>query len=253
MAITLSAAIGPSTNPLPIAGGPPPQNFTQLPIIAQLENEQVLINSAGPTLAYVIRGYNGTSPSSHASGTVLTPEAVGVAGYPFWGPSGFLAETMDRNLCPETSTIVATTTQIALQAIWLRAGMTVSNISFCSSTQAAVAPLHYCFALYTLAGALCATTADQTSTAWAANTLKTLAVTTPYVVPATGLYYLAFEVAVTTTVPTLKGAAVTDGALQFTTPALSGVSGTVYTTGTAVTTITGPAAKVATSFWGAVS
>lgn len=250
MAITLSAAVGPSTNPLPITGGPVPGT---MPIMAQLENEQVLITSNGTTGVLVTRGFNNTAASSHASGVTLTPVPVGVAGYPLFAPSGFLAETMPRSSCPEVNTVVGTTGQIPMQAIWLQAGMVVSKISICSATTAANTPSHYCFALYTAAGVLCGSTADQTSTAWAGNTMNTLALTSAYTVPTTGMYYVAMPY-VGTGVPTIKGGtAKTDGTLQFTGVPLTGVSGTTYTTGTAPATITAVAAAVTTSFWGAVS
>jgi hypothetical protein len=252
MAITLSAAIGPSTDPLPITGGPVPSSFV-LPVVAQLESEQVLVTSNGTTSVLVTRGYNGTAASSHASGVTLTPLSVGIAGVPLFAPTGFLAETMPRQSCPEINTVVGTTGQIPMQAIWLQAGMVVKNITFCSATTAANTPSHYCFALYTSAGVLCGSTADQTSTAWAANTVLTLALTAAFTVPTTGIYYLAMPY-VGTGVPTLKGGtAKTDGTLQFTAPALTGVSGTTYTTGTAPATITAVAGAVTTSFWGAVS
>jgi hypothetical protein len=252
MAITLSAAVGPNDSPLPITGGPVPAPFVT-PCVCQLDNEQVLVVMNGTSSLLVVRGYNGTTQQAHASGATLTPESLGVAGYPLHVPAGFLAETMVRAECPEVNTVVGTTGQIPMQAIWLRAGMSINNISFCSATTAAGTPTHYCFALYTAALALCGSSADQTSTAWTANTLKTLALLAPYVVPTSGLYYLALPF-VATTVPTLKGGtAKTDGSLQNAAPALTGVSGTTYTTGTAPATITAIAGAVTTSFWGAVS
>ena len=250
MAITLSAAVGPSTDPLPITGGPVSGT---MPIMAQLESEQVLITSNGTTSILVTRGFNNTAASSHASGVALTPVPVGVAGYPLYAPTGWIAETMPRQSCPEVNTVVSTTTQIAMQAIWLQAGMVIKNITICSATTAANTPGHYCFALYTVAGALCGSTADQTSTAWGSNTLLTLALTAAYTVPATGMYYIALCYA-GTGVPTIKGGtARTDGGLGFAAPALSGISSTSYTTGTAPATIGAVAAAVTTSWYAAVS
>lgn len=252
MAITLSAAVDAGASPLPITGGPIPSPF-QTPCLAQLDAEQVMVVANGTSSVLVIRGVNGTFPVAHASGATLTPLTAGVTGYPLSAPTGFLAESMVRAECPEVNTVIGTTGQIAMQAIWLRAGMTVTNLTACSATTAAGTPTHYCFALYTLAGALCGSTADQTTTAWAANTVKTLALTTPFVVPTSGLYYIAVMV-VATTVPTLKGGTTkTDGTLQNTAPALTGVSGTAYSTGTAPATITAVAGAVTTSFYAAVS
>lgn len=188
-----------------------------------------------------------------ASGQLMQSQYSAISPFDIWAPTGGKAETMDRNACPEINTTIATTGQIYCQAIFLTAGTVVSSISICSATTAAGTPTHYCFALYDSSRNLCCTTADQTSGAWAANTLKTIAVTSPYTVPTTGLYYIAFMMTATT-VPTIKGGtARTDGTLSFTGLAISGVSGTTYSTGTAPSSITALAAKVTTSMWGCVS
>jgi hypothetical protein len=169
-----------------------------------------------------------------------------------WGITGSLAETMDRVYCPEVNTTFGTTGQIFAQAIWLTAGTLVSNISFHSATTAAGTPTHYVFALYDSSRNLLASSADQTSAAWAANTLKTLAMGTPYLVPTTGLYYLVISV-VATTVPTLKGGtARTGGQLAGQAPILNGISSTTYTTGTAPATI-GALTAGTTSVWACIT
>lgn len=170
-----------------------------------------------------------------------------------WGISGCKGETLDRNYCTETNTTAGTTGQIRIQAIYLAAGTIVSNIAFASATTAAGTPTHYVFALYDLSGNLLATTADQTSTAWAANTVRTIAVTAAYTVPTSGLYYLAISV-VASTFPTLKGnTARTGGQLYAATPNLAGISSTTYSTGTAPATINIPTAASTASIWGAVT
>lgn len=187
------------------------------------------------------------------SGQALANLYAAVSPTDNWGISGCKGETMDRNTCPEVNTTAGTTGQIRIQAIWLTAGTIVSNIAFCSATTAAGTPTHYVFALYDLSGTLLATTADQTSTAWAANTLKTLAVTAAYTVPTTGLYYLAFSMTATT-VATLKGGtARTGGQLMAATPNLAGISSTTYSTGTAPASIAIPSAASTASIWGAVT
>lgn len=189
----------------------------------------------------------------NASGQLLTANGMSTNGTENnFGITGNLGETIDRNLCPEVNTTFATTGQIYCQAVWLTAGSTVSNISFHSATTAAGTPTHYVFALYNLNRNLLATTADQTSTAWAANTLKTIAVTSPYLVPTTGLYYLMISV-VATTVPTLKGGtARTGGQLAGQAPIISGLSSTTYSTGTAPASL-GTITAGTTSIWGCVS
>jgi hypothetical protein len=169
-----------------------------------------------------------------------------------FGITGNLAETMPRHICPEVNTTIGTTGQIFCQAIWLTAGTTVSNISISSATTAAGTPTHYVFALYNTALTLLASSADQTSTAWAANTIKTLAMGTPYVVTSTGLYYIAISV-VATTVPTIKGGtARTSGSLASQTPTINGLSSTTYSTGTAPSTIASITGGT-TSIWACIT
>jgi hypothetical protein len=188
-----------------------------------------------------------------ASGQQLQANFAAISPIDNWGISGCKGETMDRVYCPEVNTTAGTTGQVRLQAIWLTAGTIVSNIAFCSATTLAGVPTHYVFGLYDITGALLATTADQTSTAWAANTLKTLPVTAAYTIPTTGLYYLMFSMVATTVVTLKGGTARTDGALNFATPILSGLSATAYATGTAPTSVALPSAKSTASIWGCVT
>jgi hypothetical protein len=189
-----------------------------------------------------------------SSGQLLTSVYAAVPPTDNWGISGTKGETMDRNTCPEVNTVVGTTGQIRVQAIWLTAGTVVTNIVLCSATTAASGPTHYVAALYDLTGALLATSADKTSTAWGANTMVTFAMNTPYTIPTTGLYYVMFSMTASTTVVTLKGGtATTDGQLRLTAPVLQGISATAYATGTAPASIGVPSAKNTASIWAAVT
>jgi len=105
-------------------------------------------------------------------------------------PTGALAETHSRATVTHANTAGLTSGQLRLVAIHLNAGTVVTNITFMSGTQAAVAPTAWWFALYSSGLVLRGQTADQTSTAWAANTAKTVALTTPYTITSTGLHYL---------------------------------------------------------------
>lgn len=146
------------------------------------------------------------------------------------GRDGTLAETIPRQCCNEANVSMAASGTLNLQLIYLYAGQTVANITISSATTAAGTPTHYWFALYDYSTRnLLASSADQTSTAWAANTVKTLAMSTPYVVPVTGLYYIGY-VMVATTVPTIKGQTVTGGQLAMSVPILHGPSSTGITT-----------------------
>lgn len=112
---------------------------------------------------------------------------------------------MDRlqvtgNLACLTSAVLTTV------ALPLQAGDVVTNLTFVSATTAANGPTHCFFALYSPAGALLAQTADATTTAWGANTARTLALATPQLITTAGVYYAGICVVASSAVPTLAGA-----------------------------------------------
>lgn len=154
------------------------------------------------------------------------------------GPSGTLAETFPRALAT-TNTSALTSGTLFLQGIYLTAGQLVSNIGIISATTAAGTPTNYFFALYDGSRNLRAQSANQTTTAWAANTAKTLAMTTTYRVPTSGLYYIGLMVAATT-VPTIHGGpAKANAVVSSTVPILHGNSTSGLTT-----TLPDPAAAI---------
>lgn len=139
--------------------------------------------------------------------------------------------------------LAALTSQVMLAVgLPLQAGELVTSLTFISGDTAAGTPTNWWFALYSPAGVLLAQTADQTSTAWAANTVKTVALGSPRLIPTAGLYYAAIMVKATT-VPTLVGVAlqnaVVAGALGLSTGVLAQTSGSSLTT-TAPATIASP-------------
>lgn len=150
-----------------------------------------------------------------------------ISGY---GISGTVAETIPRIICNEANLSALTSGTLHLTAVYLRAGQRVSNISYHSATTAAGTPTNQFFALYDNTRALLAQTANATTAAWAANSIKTLALTTPYTATYSGLYYVGIMVTATT-VPTLKGqTAKTGGQLAGQNPILHGNSTTALTT-----------------------
>lgn len=126
--------------------------------------------------------------------------------------------------------------------IRLEAGDVVTNLTFISGATAAGTPTAWWFALYSNAAtpALLAQTADQTTTAWAADTVKTLALATAQTITVSGTYWAAVMVTATT-VPTLVGSV---GAKPVLTGEgnLSVSSGSSLTT-TATATLASPAFK----------
>lgn len=149
---------------------------------------------------------------------------------PNMGPAGAIAETIPREICPEVNTTVAASGTLFMQSILLKAGQVVSAIGLCSATTAAGTPTNYFCGLYSPARTLLATSANQTTTAWAANTYKQIAMTAPYTVPEDGIYYIGYFMTATT-VATLKGGtAKTGGQLALQAPILHGISTTGNTT-----------------------
>jgi hypothetical protein len=165
--------------------------------------------------------------------------------------SGALYETVDRDLVDEVNTALLSSGRLSLQAIWLPAGITISSISFWSATTAAGTPTNQLFGLYDSSLNLLRSSVNDTTTAWAANARKTLALTSTFTTTYSGLYYLGIMVAATT-VPTIKGnTAKTGGQLGAGAPSLGGTSTTGLTT--ALPATAAAPGLVTTSFWGCVS
>lgn len=99
------------------------------------------------------------------------------------------------------------TTQIMRSVpVWLNAGDTVTNITFCTGATAGGTMTNWWFALYSQAAtpALLGQSADQTSGAIAANSAITLALAAPVKIDRSGIYWVAIMVKATT-VPSLLG------------------------------------------------
>lgn len=147
------------------------------------------------------------------------------------GATGVFAETIPRQICTETNTVAPTASgTLFMMGIYLYAGQLVSNISISSATTAAGTPTNYFFALYGGDRTLKAVSANQTTTAWPANTYKTLAMTVPYRVPTSGLYYIGIMMTATTIITTKGNTAKTGGQLNQVVPILHGISTTGLTT-----------------------
>lgn len=165
--------------------------------------------------------------------------------------TGALYETFDRCLCDEVNTAVLSTGRLSLQAIWLPANTTISSISFWSATTAAGTPTNQLFGIYDINLNLLRSSTNDTTTAWAANSKKTLSLTSSFTTTYSGLHYLGCMVTATT-VPTLKGnTAKTGGQLGAAAPSMGGTSTTGLTT--ALPATAAATGTVTTSFWGCVS
>lgn len=165
--------------------------------------------------------------------------------------TGCKAETFPRKLIPEVNVALLSTGRLSLEAIAIRAGELLTSISFWSATTAAGTPTNQIFGLYDNTLALLRSTNNDTTTAWGANTRKTLNLTSTFTTTYSGLYYLGIMVTATT-VPTIKGyTAPTGGQIRAAAPILGGTSTTGLTT-----SLPNPAAAITgttTSAWGCVN
>lgn len=165
--------------------------------------------------------------------------------------SGALYETFDRDMCNEVNTALLSSGRLSLQAIYLPAGTVVSSISFWSATTAAGTPTNQLFGLYDSSLNLLRSSTNDTTTAWAANSKKTLSLTSTFTTTYSGIHYLGLMVTATT-VPTIKGnTARTGGQMQAAAPSMGGTSTTGLTT--ALPATAAAPGTVTTSFWGCVS
>jgi hypothetical protein len=129
-------------------------------------------------------------------------------------PSGRY-ETTSRLRCGTTSTPTSGT--LYLVPIWLPKGLVVSSIAFVSGGTGAGTPTNYWFTLHNSSRVALARTADQTTTAWAANTIKSLAVAqttagaaSSYTTTYSGLHYLGVMIKATTVCSLISEGAVPD-------------------------------------------
>lgn len=165
--------------------------------------------------------------------------------------TGCKAETFQRRLVPEINTALLSTGRLSLEAIAIMQGELLTSISFWSATTAAGTPTNQLFGLYDNNLNLLRSSNNDTTTAWAANTRKTLNLTSTFTTTYSGLYYLGIMVTATT-VPTIKGyTARTNGALNAAAPSMGGTSNTGLTT--ALPNPANAPGTVTTSAWGCVN
>lgn len=148
-------------------------------------------------------GSTGWKAASTFGASAATVDASGIAMY---------RANMGR-IATVTNVAALTTQVMTSTALYLYAGDVVTNLTFMSATTAAGTPTNWWFALYSAAStpALLSQTADQTNTAWAANTPKTVALGAAQTISTSGVYYAAVMVKATTP-PTLAGVTVLNAA-----------------------------------------
>jgi len=105
------------------------------------------------------------------------------------------------------SDLAATGTGVAIGTwVFLRAGDVVTSLSFVAGNTALASGTAGWHALYDSTGALLRQSAAQGATAWAANTARKLALTSPYTITTDGWYIVATSTTAST-VQTLIGCA----------------------------------------------
>lgn len=105
-----------------------------------------------------------------------------------------------------TDCAIGATSLITAAAVYLFAGDTISKVSVCVGATAGATLSHKFGVLYSGATtpALLASSADDTGSSMAANTVYTATFSTAYVVPTSGLYWAGICIS-GTTIPTLLG------------------------------------------------
>lgn len=184
--------------------------------------------TASPTFTGTVTAANltATGTLSFPTGSIANDDLVNPPDLSnqFFRPTGVMGETIPR-LFVSVATVSLATTTLKLSAIYLPKGTSVTNISWLSGTTPLAVGSNQWFSLFDNGRNKLAVTADDTSTAWAASTVKTLAVTGgPFVTTYDGLHFLGVLV-VATTPPTLAGYQTLGTAVALT-PALWGASTT---------------------------
>lgn len=142
-------------------------------------------------------------------------------------PTGGIAQTFNRYM-PLSDLAMLTSGTLHIVGLYLPAGSLVSSISFRSRTTAAVSPTNQWFGLFDSGLGKLALTADDTSTAWGANTKKTLNLSAAYRTTYSGLHYCGILV-VAATPPSLLGVNAATAFVLGETPILNRASSTSLT------------------------
>lgn len=164
-----------------------------------------------------------------ANGNVVIP--TGISPSPAYPGivANTLGTTMPRGLAGTATEAALTGGQMTLYPVQLQSGVSVGHLAFVSGTTGASTPTHWWFCLCNSSLGLLAITADQTTTAWAASTVKSLAIanisggaSSTFTTTYTGTHYIGIMMT-GTTVPTLYGW--TPAATAVLTQAAAGVIG----------------------------
>lgn len=167
-----------------------------------------------------------------------------------WGSGSFIAQTVNRALCSATYSGASGRLEV-FGGIVIPAGRTVTSVSFCA-VGSATTPTNQWFALFDTAANRLAITADDTTTAWNANAVKTLTLAVPYT-PSTDMQVYAGICVVASGLPTLAATANTGTGLAAITPVTAASANSSLTNPASCPSPFVPAATRAMTAWAAVS
>ena len=151
-------------------------------------------------------------------------EAFADAKARLWMPGASVDANIDRSEAEGNLSALTSGTLLACGGLVIPAGRTVSTITFVSATTAGGTLTVQQFGIVDADSlAVLAITSDDGSTAWAANTAKTLSLASPYT-PAQDKAVYATIVVAASQVPTLRGASLGNAAVAglLTSPKLAG-------------------------------
>lgn len=170
-----------------------------------------------------------------------------------WMPTGAKYEAFPRWMADANAAAgLASGTLRLCGGLVLRAGVPVTSIAFMSGTTGAGTPTNQWFCLVDLAGlTVLAVTANDTTTAWASATLKSLNIASGPYVPTRDIAAYVGLLVTASTVPSLTCLNTPANAnLIAITPPVQGTSSTGLTTPSAVgTSVATPAAAASTPYW----
>lgn len=151
----------------------------------------------------------------------------------FLKPAGLIRETLPRYASPLSNLANALTLGTpTCCALPLLAGEVVTSIRWYvgSTGLAASSATNQWFFLADSSLKILAVTSDDTTAAWTANTPKVLALTAPYSVTSTGLYYVGIVIAGGAATPTMVGISANNNSIFNQSPVTDGKSSTTGVT-----------------------
>jgi hypothetical protein len=183
-------------------------DHTAIPVAHRdrIRNPGAWVGGTPPALSALPYGKNRIKPSDLASATKARA-ALGLdTSARRWTPTAAVLTNVDRaNAATGNNAGLLTSGRLQLAGgLVIPAGQTITTVSFMSGTQAAVTPTNQWACLVGIDRTVLVKSADVTTAAWAANTVKTFTLATPYTPTVDTPVYAGLVVAAGT-VPDLRG------------------------------------------------